>query len=159
MNKIAIIGLSLILALVAGLAGCGGETVSTTVPGGTTTEEVTFHFAQVLSCTIEPVKSPNQCVNTDYVRYLRAGDQVTGVVRLTGLWGEGESPWIFTIFYRGNNDEVKSIFQNWQAGYVGENKHAFGFTAQQEGEYTLRISVVSRTSKDLRLEVEPGGWR
>ena len=125
----------------------------------TASEEYSSDYAQVISCTIETVKSPNQCVITDYVKYLQAGEQVTGVVQLTGSWEVDEYDWIFTVFYRGANDDAKSIFRNWQAGYVGENKHAFGFTAEQEGEYTLRITVTSRTNKDLILEVSPGGWR
>jgi len=120
-------------------------------------------FAQLLSCTLESSTQRTGFSIANYVKYLHAGDQVTGVVQLTGTWEWDEQGWVFFIFYRGDNDEAKSIFQNWQSSPLGgdkqEDKHAFAFTAQQDGEYTLRITVESSTSKELRLEVEPGGWR
>ncbi len=153
--------LAIMLAIGLGLTGCTATSPTTTqtqtttktvIPTPTTLPSPVEPFDQVLSCTIEP-----GVTITDYVRYLRAGDQVTGVVQLTGLLDKKEVSWSFSIFYREHDQEM-SFIQHWQTSW-SENRHAFGFTAEQDGEYILRISTGNSTSLDARIDIAPAGWK
>lgn len=114
-------------------------------------------YAQVISRTIDAPISPNRVTITDYVRYFRTGDQITGVVRLTGSWEGDKHSWNLALLYRRSGDRLKEVIESWEP--LRDDNLAFGFTAHQDGEYILRISISSTTSKSLLLGVSPAGWK
>ena len=96
-------------------------------------------FIQVLTYTIKPVTDLNTCYIINSVKYLRSGDEVTGVIQPTGSWEKEEPNWVFSILYREGTQECFFYARNvGLSGYWGENKHAFGFTADKEGNIYLR---------------------
>jgi len=90
-----------------------------------------------------------------YFKQLEAGQVVEGVVELTGEQQSGDqfASWKFQVIGAVNN-----IVQEWEGNISSNQSHKFSFTATMAGRYIIKISHISRYTKNLRIEVKPPGW-
>jgi len=90
-----------------------------------------------------------------YFKQLEAGQVVEGLVELTGEQQSGDqfASWKFQAI-----NAVNDIMQEWEGNISSSQSHKFSFTATMAGRYIIKISHISRYSKNLNIEVKPPGW-
>lgn len=101
---------------------------------------------------------PPGAASSYYVSYgkqLEAGETVDGFVELTGEYHSADemASWNFQIF-----NPFGAKMYDWQGNIITAQRHDFNFTASSSGMYWLRVSHVSRYSKNLVIEIRPSGW-
>jgi hypothetical protein len=116
---------------------------------------------------LEPASVPPQRIQYDmpagcvsrssvsYSNYLDAGEQISGLVQLTGISysTDWSYEWEFHILGPGGES-----MDDWTGHYVNSPRHYFNCTASYAGTYTIRVSHVSCYRKTLVIEVTPPGW-
>ncbi len=153
MNKVAIIIVSLILAMAVVLSGCGGGYYSAPPPspGGS----VATPTAQNIHYTM-----PTGSITTSTVSYasnLEAGKQVTGFIRLTGTCPSID--WDSTCCFKVFDPRANTVY-NWCGEFKeGGLRHDFSFTASYSGEYIIQVQHGSNHQRKLHIEISPSGWR
>jgi len=90
-----------------------------------------------------------------YQNQLEAGEVIDGFVELTGESQSADqfANWRFQIFGPANE-----ILHEWEGNVFSRQHYDFNLTAENAGQYTLKISHVSRYPKNLVIEVKPPGW-
>ena len=108
---------------------------------------------QTMEYTMPPGAASSYYVS--YGKELKAGETVDGFVELTGEHYSGDElySWSFQIF-----GPAKERVHDWEGNIVTKQHHDFSFTASRAGIYTIRVSHVSRYSKNLVIEIQPPGW-
>lgn len=132
--------------------------------GGSTSTSVTMDsdknvvaYFEKLYQTIEYTMPPGAAsyYYVSYSKQLEAGETVDGFVELTGEYHSADqmASWNFQIF-----DPFGGKLLDWQGNVITAQHYDFNFTASSAGTYTLRVSHVSRYSKNLVIEIRPPGW-
>jgi len=101
---------------------------------------------------------PAGCISrssVSYSNYLDAGEQISGLVQLTGISysTDWSYEWEFHILGPGGES-----MDDWTGHYENNPRHDFNCTASYAGTYTIRVSHVSCYRKTLVIEVTPPGW-
>jgi hypothetical protein len=127
--------------------GCTGVETTATEPG----------VSQYIHYIMQPAPLDGHSV-VDYTKILKAGDEVSGYMMVTGLWeveGDYTTPWTFEAW---NPDGVlldTATIHNWYE----DAYHAFKFTATIGGEYIIRAIHISFYTRDLDIMISPPGWQ
>ncbi len=100
-------------------------------------------------------ETPTVEIDEMQMKQLEAGQVVEGLVELTGEQQSGDqfASWKFQVI-----NAVNDIMQEWEGNISSSQSHKFSFTATMDGRYIIKISHISRYSKNLNIEVKPPGW-
>ena len=90
-----------------------------------------------------------------YHNQLEAGQEVVGFVELSGEQQSGDqfASWLFQVYGAANE-----LVLEWEGNILSSQHHDFSFTATKAGRYTLKVSHISKYSKNMVIEVKPPGW-
>jgi hypothetical protein len=119
-------------------------------------KNITAYFEklyQVIEYTMPPGAVSRSSVS--YSQWLEAGEQVDGLVELTGEYHSSDwsYSWDFQVFGPGGES-----VHYWLGHWVNTPQHSFEFTASYAGEYKIKVSHVSFYQKNLTINIWPPGW-
>ena len=118
---------------------------------------VAYFKEAVVTQTIEYEMPPGSvsAYTVAYSRQLEAGEVVEGFVELTGESQSADqfATWLFQV-YGPANEKI----QEWDGNIASKQHHDFSFTATNAGQYTIKISHISKYAKNLLIEIKPAGW-
>ncbi len=90
-----------------------------------------------------------------YTNVLERGEIIEGFVELSGEYRSQD--WSFDWTFEIIGPEGRKI-DYWEGHWVMDNHHDFGFKAQYNGTYKIRVRHNSLTDKDLLIRIKPKGW-
>ncbi len=90
-----------------------------------------------------------------YQKQLEAGQEVDGFVELSGerQGADQFASWDFQVYGAANE-----ILLEWEGNILSTQHHDFSFTASSAGVYRIKVSHISKYSKNLVIEIKPPGW-